>query len=75
MGAGKLSRKIINKETDTTVKAIINHFFVIDLDTLLAAPPTGRPRCGFKVPTRNNMKCNMFVTKNQCFSENASLNA
>jgi hypothetical protein len=35
MGAGKLSRKIINKETDTTVKVIINHFFVIDLN------PTG----------------------------------
>jgi hypothetical protein len=53
MGAGNLSRKIITKETNTTLKAIINHFFVIDLTTLLAAPPTERPRCGFKIPTRN----------------------
>jgi hypothetical protein len=35
MGAGNLSRKIITKETNTTLKVIINHFFVIDLN------PTG----------------------------------
>ena len=67
MGAGNLSRRIITKETNTTLNVIINHFFVIDLNTLLAAPPTGKSRCDFKVPTRNHIKCNIFVTKIQAY--------